>query len=141
MDNFSLNIVSDGRDSFEKALEIALQHHTSVTHYAVIEHGVVVNEWTKVLKKRKTLVLFWCDDTSFKPKPTELPFAMKGRELFSFVWGWLEDAWTKRLHGQEPDQDGSNGNGWRIFNEDWGHVAGSHGAFVGIQPVWAMFGK
>lgn len=27
------------------------------------------------------------------------------------------------------------------FNEAWGHVAESHTAFVGIQPLWAMHGK
>lgn len=141
MDNFALNVVSEGKESFKLALQIALSHHTKASHYAVIDHDADVNEWTKKGGKRKTLVLFWTDDESFKPKPSAFPCDMKGAALFEFVWHWLEDCWEKRAHGQEPDHDGDNGNGWRIFNEDWGHVAESHYAFVGIQPVWAMYGK
>lgn len=136
-----MNVVSKGEDTFKLALEIALSHHRSASHYAVIEHKAEVNEWMKGDKKRKTLVLFWADDEGFKPKPTAFPCAMKGKALVSFVWNWLEDAWAKEEHGSQPDHDGSNSNGWRIFNEDWGHVAESHYGIVGIQPVWAMHGK
>lgn len=141
MDNFKLDVVSEGKDTFKFAMSIAMAHHRSASHYAVIEHKADVNEWNKNAKKRKTLVLFWTNDDGFKPTPSAFPCEMKGNALVEFVWHWLEDAWEKRIHGDEPDHDGSNGNGWRIFNEDWGHVANSHYAFVGIQPVWAMYGK
>jgi hypothetical protein len=141
MDNFHIDVVSEGKESFKHALEIAMAPHPQASHYAVIEHPVDANEWTKKKEKRKTLVLFWANDESFKPRPSAFPCKMKGTALVEFIWHWLEDAWENRAHGSEPDHDGDNGNAWRLFNEGWGHVAESPYAFVGIQPVWAMYGK
>lgn len=53
------------------------------------------------------------------------------------VWAWLETV----AYGPQPDHDGSNGKGWRVFNEAWGHVAQERFAFCAIQPVWAMYEK
>jgi len=141
VDNFKIDVVSKGKETLKLALDIALHHEVHVTHYVVIEHKIDVNEWDKQDKKRTTLVLFWSNDESFKPKPSPLPFKMKGEALMSFVWSWLEDTFENDALGNEPDHDGSNSKGWRIFNETWGHVAGSHYGVVGVQPVWAMHGK
>jgi hypothetical protein len=142
MDNFSIDVVSEGRKSLELALSIAVKRHSGVTHFAVIDHLAEVNEFMKKdSKTRKTLVLFWALDGSFKPTPSAFPCPMTGVPLNEFVWNWLEHAWKSLYHGSQPDHDGDNGDGWRVFNEDWGHVADSHYGVVGIQPVWAMYGK
>ena len=44
-------------------------------------------------------------------------------------------------YGDEPDHDGHNKRGFRIYNEAWGHVDGSSRAFMAVAPCWAMFGK
>lgn len=50
---------------------------------------------------------------------------------------WLKEA----KYENEPDHDGCNERGWRVFNDAWGRVGDEHGAFVEIQPVWLMYGK
>ena len=82
-------------------------------------------------------MLYWYEDS----KATKLPKPLEGKALLAFVFRWLKKAWQERAAGDEPDHDGDNSVGFRVFNEDWGHVAGDHSAFVGIQPVWAMHGK
>lgn len=141
MDNFKIDVVSSKYETFALAMDIALKHWRAVSHYAVIDYKAEsVNEWLDKPEKRKTMLLFWHDDESFKPRPTPLPYKMKDEVLVSFVWHWLEDYWENDPHS-EPDHDGSNSHGWRVFNEEWGHVAGSHYGVVGVQPVWAMHGK
>lgn len=53
------------------------------------------------------------------------------------VWYWLESA----EYEQEPDHDGSNIKGWRLFNEAWGQVFDDPYALVAITPEWALAGK
>ena len=40
-----------------------------------------------------------------------------------------------------PDHDGHNRQGWRIFNEAWGHVDGQWEAFLAVEPCWQTYGK
>lgn len=141
MDNFKLDVVSAGREQFERAISIAMGHHGSATHYAVIDHKADVNEWVGGSGNRKTLVLFWTNDAGSPLKPVPFPCKMRGPALVEFLWHWLETIWEESPPGDEPDHDGSNSHGWRVFNEAWGHVASSHYAFLGVQPVWAMHGK
>lgn len=57
------------------------------------------------------------------------------------VWPFIE-AWLKEAdYGSQPDTDGHNSKGWRIFNEGWGHVCGMWQAFVAIEPEWLTYGK
>ncbi len=81
----------------------------------------------------KRLVLFWNKD----PLATPLPSEMSVATAVEFVKDWL----VAQNYGREPDHDGSNRKGCRIYNEAWGHVAKSHYAFVAIEPVWMMYGK
>lgn len=141
MDNFRLDVVSEGKDAFSDAIDIALEQHRAASHFVVIDYPCVVNELIKADGKRKTLILFWSEDDSFEPKPSAFPSDMKGAPLETFVWNWLEDMWEKKEHGPQPNHDGHNENGWRIFNEYWGHLAGSQYGIIAIQPIWATYGK
>src|SRR5690349_24893058 len=45
------------------------------------------------------------------------------------------EAWLAEAdYGPQPDHDGDNSKGWRIYNEAWGHVDNLWGAIVAIQP-------
>ena len=80
-----------------------------------------------------TFILCWSADHDTLP----LPYPMALDEATALITGWLSNA----EYGSEPDHDGDNDKGWRMFTDCWGHVAGMHYAIIGVQPVWAMYGK
>lgn len=81
----------------------------------------------------KRLVLFWTPDEVMTPLPAPLGID----DCIPFVTAWLNGA----DYGREPDHDGSNRKGWRVYNEEWGHVAGRWQAFAAVEPVWLLIGK
>lgn len=126
MDNFHIDVTSEGRAEFDVVLGIAVAHAPGAKAVAYCFHP------------EKGLVLLWTNRLSLAGSEVrQLPYPMKADAVRDFVWHWLQET----DYGQEPDHDGSNGRGWRIYNEAWGHVAEDSAAFVAIQPVWAMYGK
>jgi len=125
MDNFKIDVISEGKEAFTLALKIALSRYSKVTHYYV--------------DAKRGMVLYWTD-----PKETgvtKLPFDMKLEHAVDFVWGWLQEGAD---FGAQPDHDGDNGKGFRVSTDSWGRVANVPGEFytiAAIQPVWAMYGK
>lgn len=81
----------------------------------------------------RRLVLYW----STSPRATPLPAPLKGEALLGFVKSWLESV----NYDSEPDHDGSNSRGWRVYNENWGHIGNDPYAFAAIEPAWLMHGK
>lgn len=81
-------------------------------------------------------ILFWADSeiqlTGMIPLPPMGPF-----ETEIVVNAWLASA----DYGREPDHDGSNTKGCRVYNDTWGHAAGYWQAFAVIEPAWLMHGK
>lgn len=139
MDNFAFDITARSRVTFDLAMQIATADDKEAKAYAVIDHVCESNEWTKRdKKKRKTLVLFWVKDVK---DTIPFPHPLKGKALREFCWDWLQHTHEDGAAGSEPDHDGSNSPGYRIFNEAWGHVASHWQAFAAIQPAWAMHGK
>ena len=116
MDNFHFDMTSQGASTLKTALSLFDQR--KVTGYST---------------DGAKLVLYWSES----PNATALPYPMTQKQAADFALGWLEHA----DYGREPDHDGSNGKGWRLYCEDWGFVDGDHYAFAAIQPVWAMYGK
>lgn len=147
MDNFKIRIVGEGKDSLAQALAIAFRHNCpggKVTHYTqrnmVVDrhyYGDPVTTHTETWKDSTTgvptLILLWSDDK----QGALLPYPMGLERATQFVEGWLEGV----ERGPQPDHDGSNGKGWFVFTDDWGHVAGREYGVIGIQPAWAMYGK
>lgn len=85
------------------------------------------------------LVLFWSDPTGTNfGEFHALPAPMSSTDIAPIVKAWLD---LEASYGHQPDHDGDNGKGWRVYNEQWGHVAGAYQAFVAIEPVWLMYGK
>lgn len=63
---------------------------------------------------------------------------MNVEKVTEFAWGCLE---SNKPTAKEPDHDGDNDKGFRLFTESWGQVFGEYQAFVAIEPIWAMYGK
>jgi hypothetical protein len=123
-DNYKFEVTSEGREHFDIAMGLAFgkSYKTrKATHYKITaEHG---------------LILCWTDGMN---GAMPLPFPMDLQAATEFAWGWLRNG---AEYGRQPDHDGDNKPGFRVYNEDWGHVAHAWQAFVGIQPAWMMYGK
>lgn len=140
MDNFGLDVLAERRESFDLAMELAFRHNApggKSTHWVVAApepstQELHVADWSGRVEI-VTLVLLWSSATGATPHPYEMSMSQSAE----FAWGWLQ----AQDYGREPDHDGSNGRGFRVFVEDWGHVMGIHYAVVGVQPAWAMYGK
>lgn len=129
MDNFHLDITSEGRESLELALRIAFGQHNKAVAYLV--------------DPKKGLVFFWHADKNEKGLQT-LPFKLDAIGATDFAVRWLAEA----EYGPEPGHDGSNGKGWRVYNDRWGRVSypdnehsGWSYSFVAVLPCWAWYGK
>ncbi|MGD9726285.1 MAG: hypothetical protein AB7L09_01415 [Nitrospira sp.] len=124
MDNHRIDLVWEGEARFRTVLGLLVAQHNRrngmFTHYSTRDPNY-------------GLILYWSVSGNADP----LPSPMTGEELVDFAWNWLLTA----SYGDQPDHDGSNGRGWRIFNEAWGHVKHDWAAFCAIQPVWSMYGK
>lgn len=118
MDNQRIDVTSEGNEHFHKVL--SLLPHKNVVGYR---------------QEKGRLIFYWSDWR--EPKATKFLYPYTIKQAGDFALGWLEHV----DYGPEPDHDGSNGKGWRIYNEDWGHVDHDQYAFVAIEPAWAMYGK
>lgn len=119
MDNFRIDITSEG--SLLEAMQIAFRHSSQ----RAIGYRVCA---------AKGLIFYQYDSS---PMMTRLPFKLDAAGAADFASRWL----AEQDYGTQPDHDGGNGKGWRLYNEAWGHVDGEYQAFVAVKPVWAMYGK
>lgn len=167
MDNFHVDVTGEGREMLRRVLEIAFDRHRLATGYRVVRFAernrYYLNDRDPLKSTElenvynhpelrashetdlvpvgvggvQTLVLYWGDINEAAGRVKELPFPLDDVQALEFVDGWLKAS----DYGQQPDHDGSNGKGWRVFNNDWGRVDEDFRSFVAIQPVWAMYGK
>lgn len=124
MDNQRIDVTWEGKERFYTLLSMAVEASPGckvASYWADDEHG---------------LVFRWHDGSSSRSS-TKFPTPVNAEAACDFAWGWLRT----QDYGKQPDHDGDNGKGWRIYNESWGHVASDHYAFIAIQPAWAMYGK
>lgn len=129
MDNFHIDIVCKGKDVLAKALDIAFAgkgYSTArVTHYAITPE--------------KGLILMDCRyGKPSNPAAVALPFTLDPQGAADFAHRWLQETAD---YGREPDHDGDNSKGWRVYTEGWGMIGSDYHAFVAIKPEWAMHGK
>lgn len=121
MNNFRFDITSVGHAQLTHAIDLATQNGAAkAIGYSIEDDG-------------KTLVFFRYECAMM----TALPFKLNSVGIVDFIERWL----AEKDYGQEPDHDGDNGKGWRIYNEAWGHVKNRHEAFLAVEPAWAMYGK
>lgn len=60
-------------------------------------------------------VLYWHDDDRAAP----LPARMQPEQMVPMISAWLSGTAD---YGTQPDHDGDNGKGWRVFTGSWGKV-------------------
>jgi hypothetical protein len=90
------------------------------------------------------LILTWhvdkeCNINAFPEK-------LNADQCLPIVSSWLKGKEAKTVKhtlnwDMFTDHDGSNSEGWRVYCEDWGHVAGLHIAICAIKPVTLWYGK
>ncbi len=120
-DNFHFDITGA---SMKKCLDIAFTYHSKAIGWA-----------ERKLKNGKALVLYWSD--SNVTGINKFPSPLTAEQVEPMILQWLKDA----DYGNQPDHDGDNDKGWRVFNEAWGHINSEWQSFVAIQPIWLMYGK
>ena len=123
-DNHVISITGRTEEDFKKALSFFFRKDTDK-----------VNSYTYTVKHG--LILFQ-DGTDIGLDATVLPYPMDYNAATDFAWNWWKQA---RVEEKEPDHDGNNEKGWRIYNEAWTHINGRWEALVAIKPIWAMYGK
>lgn len=121
MDNFHIDITSEG--PLIKAMEIAFGKYRTAEAYA-IDPG-------------KGLVFLWAKKDTLGAVRVDLPFKMDAAGAADFDTRWLAEA----DYGRQPDHDGDNEKGWRLYNEGWGRINGYDYSIVAVKPAWAMYGK
>jgi len=152
MDNRQIDVTSEGDKDLLMALTLIwpnapgskASHYKIVklkedTHYYCDREGKPYRHWTDLKVAgpdedgQETLIILWHEERD--SVPFAYPHSLE--DVQQFVKGWLRNVKT----GVQPDHDGDNGRGWRVFCDHWGHVAGHHYAICGIQFAWAMYGK
>jgi hypothetical protein len=144
MDNRHITVQSEGRKAFELAMQLLFDNAPGgkVSHYS--DHPTY------------GFVLFWDGDEDYlseasydahdlkKEKVTspivKLPYAMNCKAATDLAWEWLQ-AQPNDKYQDQCDHDGSNGKGFKVYNEYWGHIGDSHYSVLAVLPVWAWYGK
>lgn len=123
MDNFRIDITCRGDQPLEKTLILAFDQQKAVGYLITPNSGLVF--------------LHSMAQSEFKLGSAAFPFKMDAIGAADFARRWL----AEQDYGPQPDHDGSNTKGWRVYNEMWGHVDGMWTAICAVQPVWAWHGK
>lgn len=145
MDNFKIDIRGDFDCDFPngpntKPLIHALAYLEScgricATHFEVREQqGEIPVQ----------LIFYWTDPKIQNAQ--KLPFPIKTVDAMkSFLLQWLqhylEDHNERKTFGMWCDHDGSDGHGWRIYTESWGHAGGSFYGSFAFHPMYCWYGK
>lgn len=122
MDNFLFDVTCRGEEPFNVAMQLAFGEATATAY---------------VVDPEKGLIFLWSPPERKEPSVLPLPFRMDALSAAHFAGRWLAQTEFPR----QPDHDGDNRKGWRVYNEAWGHVGSYHYAIIAVQPAWAMLGK
>lgn len=123
-DNVRIHVQSGSRRSFDIAIELAMRGNKA-THYRV--------------DGEKGLVFYWVQPDG-REDVIPLPCEMTVEAVSAFAWAWLESRPDEEYH-EELDHDGSNGRGWRVYNEAWNRVGSEWQTSFAVLPVWIWYGK
>lgn len=138
-DMYHFDVNGKTREMFDVVMELAMlaSPGRKVTDVKSYKSLALASDFPRI---SSSLILYWAD-----PGPESgavmLPYPMCLKQISEFVWGWLESL-TSVEWPPEPEHDGSNSKGWRIFNERWSQIDGEgHYAFAKIEPFWQVHGK
>lgn len=130
-DNRIFNVNGSGEAMLAMAIRLAFLQKGDMT---VARAFKVVPE--------KGLVFYWHHD------PNENHPLLPGvtpEMLANVAMEWLKSPEAKQMPvtgwDADSDHDGHNSLGWRVYVEDWGHVAGSSCAIAAVKPAYLWHGK
>ena len=128
MDNRIFNVNGIGLDRLISTLELAFS-----------QEDYSCTSWT--FSKDHGLIFHWCAQKGHNTFPVDI----SAEEAARVAWSWLTTDQAGEVEKTEWDIDldhyGHNSDGWRVFCEDWGHVAGQSSAICAVRPVHAWHGK
>lgn len=131
MDNYRFDVTGDLDDPehLQTALKIASRYNSKTV-------GWRITEFIPSGKREGTfgLVFYWRG-----PAPKMNPFICTAP--LTFYWPQIRDWLEKAEYPPEPNIDGTVRRGWRVFNEEWGHIKNESAAFAAVLPYWCMYGK
>lgn len=129
MDNRIFNVNGSGRELLARTLALVFDQEGTHTRCRAWEFSM-----------EKGLILLWSDSTG-----TSFPSPLTCDSVLPFVWEWLRSEEAAAVQKTDwdavTDHDGSDGDGWRVYVEDWGHVGDHHAAICAIKPVVLWYGK
>lgn len=129
-DNRLFNVNGDSKEMLGDALRLAFT-----------QEGKNTTAVSYIVDPKKGLILFWYTETGSNQFLSKL----KSDAATAIVWEWLQEQKPENFElgdwEYDCDHDGENSIGWRVYCEDWGHVANKHGAIVAIKPVYLWHGK
>jgi len=139
MDNRVFDINGEGQETLGRVLQLAFEQKGSNTKAKYF-----------VVDKKKGLILLWYVADSQKDKVTKFLTPLSAKAATPMVIEWLNSDEAKTIElgdwDEDADHDGSNGAGWRVFCERWGHITGEDGldydgSIVAITPAYMWHGK
>lgn len=142
MDNFHIDTVNQGRVQLRLLLEYVIQMAPSraFTAWAVFpaEAPEDVPKYEQRDPRPARMVFYWSMPEASQ-NAHSLPFAIDAAMATDLAIGWIEK--TAEYPIDDMDCDGSTDKGWRVWNEKWGRVNGSHYGVFAISPEWVYYGK
>jgi hypothetical protein len=138
-DNQLIDINGLGQLNFAKAMYFFFTNKTTVVASATSKLKGLILFWYVPENVVRT---HWNKDT---PVPvvddpdsviSKLPYPMDVNAATQFAWFWLQSSAAAPCLEPEPDHDGDNKVGWRVYSE-----VGESQALLAVQPIWAMYGK
>jgi hypothetical protein len=129
-DTHQMDVYSSTKLNFGHAMRIAFSNHREAEYYKK--------------DSKAGLVLFWTEPHGLDGV-YPLPNKMNVEAAIEFCWQWLCSLDGKSVEdytGRPPSIDGSVLlGGFRVYNEEWGHVLGQHAAIVAVRPEYILLGK
>lgn len=107
--------------------------------------------------EEKGMVITWWFGDKYKATPFTdrmgKPSEIGENELVDFLWNWLNSEEARKVKCEDwainlKDSDVSNGIGWRLYTDRWGHIEEEghsldHYSIAAFKPVylWLWCGK
>lgn len=133
MDNRIFNVNGEGDDMLLRTLELVFEQESD---------NCTCKGW--ISSPTHGLILLWHAE-EYQKGVHMLPAPMKVKDILPIVVTWLKSDEAKKIKlkdwDRDADHDGSNGPGWRVYCEDWGHVDNNFYAICAITPAFMWYGK
>lgn len=130
MDNRIFNVNGKGREQLAEVMRLAFLQKSNYAKAVAYK-----------IDPQKGMILLW-HNTEAKGI-TGLPAPLTAEDAAVLVSAWLETRPNTECSDWDADaeHDGDNELGWRVYCEDWGHVAGERFAICAVKPAWLWYGK